>query len=115
MADGLEMSAPVNCTDGLHGAAVLAPRGSLSSHVLFSTLMLLGRWAYPDSKLVLLLAPTRRWRQVRPHRSSRSRRPKPLMSTLISLIPDVDVLLVALTPEELAEIVLQMTHERRHG
>lgn len=55
MADGLEMSAPVNCTDGLHGAAVLAPRGSLPSHVLFSTLMLLGRWAYPDSKLVLLL------------------------------------------------------------
>lgn len=36
------------------------------------------------------------------------------MSTLISLIPDVDVL-VALAPEELAEIVLQMAHERQQN
>lgn len=33
------------------------------------------------------------------------------MSTLISLIPDIDVL-VALAPEELAEVVLRLAHER---
>ncbi len=47
-------------------AIALAPRGSLPSHVFewwdkaqhaaaFATLMLLGRWAYPDSKLALPL------------------------------------------------------------
>lgn len=33
------------------------------------------------------------------------------MSTLISLIPDIDVL-VALAPEELAEVLLRLVHER---
>jgi len=37
-----------------------------------------------------------------------------LMATLISIVPDVDVL-VALAPEELAEIVLRLAHERRHN
>ena len=36
------------------------------------------------------------------------------MSTLTSLIPDVDVL-VALAPEELAEVVLRLAHERTHN
>ncbi len=36
------------------------------------------------------------------------------MATLISIVPDVDVL-VALAPEELAEIVLRLAHERGHN
>lgn len=36
------------------------------------------------------------------------------MATLISIVPDVDVL-VALAPEELAEIVLRLAHKRRQN
>jgi hypothetical protein len=36
------------------------------------------------------------------------------MATLISIVPDVDVL-VAIAPEELAEIVLRLAHERRQN
>jgi hypothetical protein len=36
------------------------------------------------------------------------------MATLTSTIPDVDVL-VALSPEELAEIVLRLAHEHRQN
>jgi len=36
------------------------------------------------------------------------------MATLTSLIPDIDVLL-ALAPEELAEVVLRLAHEHRHN
>lgn len=37
-----------------------------------------------------------------------------IMATLTSLIPDVDVL-VALAPEELAEVVLRLANERRQN
>lgn len=36
------------------------------------------------------------------------------MATLLSVVPDVDVL-AALAPEELAEIVLRLAHERQHN